>query len=94
MYSDTSRASRGGKAPKEAPSVPGGGRVLDPLAQLPDSVPYIANDLQMGKVHWVYHCTEVIHMYYLHRFGDPQVMPGRLHCLSQRCAAHQRSPRQ
>lgn len=39
---DTSRASRGGKAPKEAPGVPGGGRVLDPLAQLPDSVPYIA----------------------------------------------------
>ena len=67
ICSDASRASRGGKAPKEAPGVPRGGRVLDALAQLPDSVPYIANDLQMGKVHRVYHRTEVVHMYYLHR---------------------------
>jgi len=87
MYSDASRAIWGGKAPKEAPGVPGGGRVLDALAQLPDSVPYIANNLQMGEIHWVYDCAEVVYMYHLHRFGDHQGMAGRLIVSAKMCSA-------
>ena len=42
------------------PDVPGGRQVLDALVQLPDGVPNVAHHLQVGEVHRVDHCAEVV----------------------------------
>ena len=54
-----------GKAKGGPPGVPGRGRVLDALAELPDGVPYVSDDLQVWKVDGVYNCTKVVYMYHL-----------------------------
>ena len=54
-----------GEAKGGPPDVPSRGRVLDALAELPDGVPYVPDDLQVWKVDGVYDCTKVVYMYHL-----------------------------